>query len=110
MTHYILPRQTNTIIPQQINFMAKLEKYDGATVFFIAEKQRKSLNYSNTAGSLWFYSKDEATDFNDYIANTVDFKSFKYKAKLLGNTVGDGKRGILGNVTTTVPLKYLSRF
>ena len=35
-------------------------------------------NYSETAGSLWFYSKDEATDFNANIANTNDFKSFKY--------------------------------
>ena len=37
-----------------------------------------NLNYSETAGSLWFYSKDEATDFNANIANTNDFKSFKY--------------------------------
>ena len=45
-----------------------------------------SLNYSETTGNLWFYSKDEATDFNYNIANTNDFKSFTYKAKLLGNT------------------------
>ena len=29
---------------------------------------------------------DEATNFNANIANTVNFKSFKYKTKLLGNT------------------------
>ena len=46
-----------------------------------------SSNYSDTAGSLWFYSKDEETDFNNIIENSDEFKSFKYKAKLLGNTV-----------------------
>ena len=44
-------------------------------------------NYSGTAGSLWFYSKDEATNFNAHIANDGNFKSFGYKAKLLGDTV-----------------------
>ena len=34
-----------------------------------------SSNYSETKGSLWFYSKDEATDFNNNIANTNDLKS-----------------------------------
>ena len=41
-----------------------------------------SSNYSETAESLWFYSKDEATDFNANIAYTDDFKSLKYKTKL----------------------------
>ena len=45
-----------------------------------------SLNYSDT-GSLWFYSIDEATNFNNIITNTDTFKSFKYKDKLMGNTV-----------------------
>ena len=45
-----------------------------------------SSNYSETAGSVWFYFKDEATNFNANISNDNDFKSFKYKAKLLGNT------------------------
>ena len=44
-------------------------------------------NYSETAGSLWFYSKDKATDFNADIANNNNFKTFKYMAKLLENTV-----------------------
>ena len=39
-----------------------------------------SSNYPDTIGSLWFYSKDEATDFNADIVNTDNFKSFKYKA------------------------------
>ena len=37
-------------------------------------------------GSLWFYSKDEATDFNADNVNTDNFKFFKYKAKLLANS------------------------
>ena len=42
-----LSRQTNTNIPQQINFTGKLEEDDGATMFFIAEKQQKAiLNFS----------------------------------------------------------------
>ena len=48
-----------------------------------------SSNYSETTGRLWFYSKDEATDFNAGIENTDDFKSFKCNAKLLGNSCSD---------------------
>ena len=29
-------------------------------------------NYSEATGSLWFYSKDETTDFNNNITNTVN--------------------------------------
>ena len=50
-------------------------------------------NYCETTGSLWFcskdvwfYSKDEAINFNADITNTDNFKSFKYKTKLLGNS------------------------
>ena len=32
-----------SIIPQQINFTGKLEKDDGSTMFFIAEKQEKTI-------------------------------------------------------------------
>ena len=42
-----------------------------------------SWNYFETIGSFRFYLKDEATDFNADIANKNDFKSCKYKAKLL---------------------------
>ena len=66
--------------------------------------------YSETTGSLWFYSKDEVTNFNGDIENTDDFKSFKYKAKSIGNTVAEGANGILKNETIAVPLKYLSNF
>ena len=50
---------------------------------------------SETTGSLWFYSKDEATNFNAEIENTDDFKSFKYKAKSIENTVEEEANGIL---------------
>ena len=40
-------RRTNTNIPQQTNYIGKLEKDEGATIFFIAEKQQKAiLNFS----------------------------------------------------------------
>ena len=48
-----------------------------------------SSNYSKSTGSLWFYSKDEATDFNANTANTDDFK---YKAKLYYFIVSSIKR------------------
>ena len=42
-----LSRQINTSIPRKINFMRKLEEDDGTTMFFITEKQQKTiLNYS----------------------------------------------------------------
>ena len=42
-----LSRKNNTSIPQQINFTGKLEEDDGATMFFITEKQQKTiLNFS----------------------------------------------------------------
>ena len=73
-----------------------------------------SSNYSVTTGSLWFYSKDEATNFNANITKADPFKSFKYKAKLLGDTVAqpdpNAANGILEIVTIAVPLKYLSNF
>ena len=37
-----LSRQTNTSIPQQINFVGKLDDYDGVKMFFIAEKQQET--------------------------------------------------------------------
>ena len=68
-----------------------------------------SSNHSETTGSLWFYSND----FNADIVNYNNFKSFKYKAKLLGNTVAqadNADNGILKNKAVAVPLKYLSNF
>ena len=37
-----------------------------------------SSDNSETTGSLWLYSKDEATNFNASFANTNDLKSFTY--------------------------------
>ena len=54
-----------------------------------------SSNYSKTTGSLWFYSKDEATNFNAVIANNKNVKFFEYKAKLLENNEADGANRIL---------------
>ena len=45
-----------------------------------------SSNYSETTGSLWFYSKDKAANFNTNISSN-DCKSFGYNAKFLRNTV-----------------------
>ena len=65
-----------------------------------------SSNNSETTGSLWIYSKEEATDFNADIANINDFKSFMYEAKVLENTEVDGANGILKNATIPVILKF----
>ena len=52
-------------------------------------------NYSETRRSLWLCLKNGAINFNPDIANTNNFKSFTYKAKLLGNTEADNANGIL---------------
>ena len=68
-----------------------------------------SSNYSETTGSLWFYSKDETSNFNADIADTNNFKSFKYNAKLLGCIIvqeaPNQAYGILKNAIIAVPLK-----
>ena len=66
-------------------------------------------------GSLWFYSKDEATDFDaDILSNDNNFKYFKYKAKVLEYTVAqpalNQANGILKNSTIAVSLRDLSNF
>ena len=62
-------------------------------------------NYSDTRGSLKFYSKDEVTNFDIDIAYGNFFKSFKYKVKLLSKTIANGVNGILKNKTIAVQLK-----
>ena len=69
-----------------------------------------SSNYSEATGTLWFYSKDKAINSNADIANDDNFKSFKYKAKLVETTVGDGENGILRNAAIAGLLIYLSNF
>ena len=67
-------------------------------------------NYAKTTGSLWQYCKDiPALNANDEIiifeeGNTTD--SFKFKAKITGQTGDDGTK----DVEIMVPLKYLSNF
>ena len=39
-----LSRQTNTSIPDQINFTEKLENNDSVTMIFIAEMQQKTIS------------------------------------------------------------------
>ena len=64
-------------------------------------------NYAKTTGSLWQYCKDiPARDANNEITeftagNTTD--SFKFKAKITGQTGGDETK----DVEIMVPLKYL---
>ena len=71
-------------------------------------------NYSDTTKSLQFYSKDEAINFINNFENTNNFKYFKHKGKLLGNTVAqhapNNANGILKNATIALPLKCLSNF
>ena len=69
-----------------------------------------SSNYSEITGCLWFYLKNEGTSFNTDIANDNNFKSFKYKTKLLENTITDNANGILKNATSAMSLKYLRNF
>ena len=71
-------------------------------------------NYSETTESLWFYSKDEATNFKAGITNPNNFTSFECKDKFLGNAYAlpnpNPANGILKNSTIAVPLKYLNNF
>ena len=71
-------------------------------------------NFSQINESLWFYTKDEPTNFDAYIAKTNDFKSFKYKSKLLENTLAqiapNRANEILKNAAIAVLLKNLSLF
>ena len=69
-----------------------------------------SSNYSKMTGSLRFYSKDEAANFNADITNNDAFKYFKYEDKLLGNTIADGGNRILKNIKIAALLEYLSNF
>ena len=124
---YILVRGNITIIGYQVTkiafrncapFTKCTTKIDGAKIDDVEDLDvvmpmynliESSSNYSETTGSLWFYSKDEGINFNSDIANNNNnFKSFEYKAKLLGYIEANNANEILKNVTIAVPLKYLS--
>ena len=67
-------------------------------------------NYAKTTGSLWQYCKDiPARNANGDIAifaENITTDSFKFKAKITGQTGNDGTK----DVEIMVPLKYLSNF
>ena len=97
---YILLRGNVTIIGHQVTqvafkncapFTKCVTKITGTTiddaedldlVMLMYNLLEYSSNYSETTGSLWFYSKGEATHFNIDIVNDNHFKSFMYMAKL----------------------------
>ena len=83
---------------------------DGTTIYDAEDGS----NFSQKNGSLWFYTKDEPTNFDAYIAKTNDFKSFKYKSKLLEKTLAqiapNRANEILKNAAIAVLLKNLSLF
>ena len=67
-------------------------------------------NYANTTGSLRQYCKDIPArdlnnDFTEFTASSTT-DSFKFKAKITGQTGDDGTK----DVEIIVPLKYLSNF
>ena len=65
----------------------------------------------DTTDSLWFYSVDETTDFDNDNENNKNFIPFKYKNKFFGaSNCKNQTNGILRNATIAVPLKYLSNF
>ena len=43
-------------------------------------------NYFHSTGSLWFYSKKAARNFNADVGNIANFRSFMYKTKPVGET------------------------
>ena len=125
---YILVRSNITIIGHQATqvafknwapFTKRITKIDETTIddaedldliismYHLIEYDS---NYSKTTGRFWFYSEDEAANFNADIFNNNFFKTFEYKAKLLGNTEADRANGILKKATIAVPSKYLSNF
>ena len=64
-----------------------------------------SSDYSDTTCSLWFYSKDEATNFDADILNNNVFESFTYKDKLLDIPVVDGNNSILKKCNNSCTIK-----
>ena len=100
-------------------FIKCMKKFDGTTIddpedldlaMPVYNLIDYSSNYFEATGSLLFYSKYEAINFDANITNNNNFKSFKYKAKLLGNTKAQPNSNqtnrIFKNATIAVPLKY----
>ena len=115
-TEYNIP--TQLAFKNCAPFIKSITTIDGTTindaedldlVMPITNQKEYSSNYSEATGDFSFCSK-EANNFNADIANDNSFKSLKYKAELLGNTVPDGANGILEIATIAVPLKHLINF
>ena len=96
---YILGKENITIIWHNVtqvefkncaSFIKCITIIDGTTidnaenldlVMLLYNLFQCSLNYSDTTGSLWFDSIDEASNFDADTANDNAFKSFTFKAK-----------------------------
>ena len=63
-------------------------------------------NYSDTAGSLWNFKRNEIINNAD-VTNDDNAPSLKYKVNLIRNTGNNGRKN---GVKIAVPLKYLSNF
>ena len=110
-------------LPTQVSFrngapfIKCITKIDGTTIYDAEDFDlampmcnliEYSSNSSETTGSLWFYSKDEASNFNVDIANGNTLKFFNYRTRLLENTVANKANGILKNATIAVALKLFN--
>ena len=121
---YFLVRDNITIIGHAVTQIASKDAKSESTAIGGAENLdlvmsmysliEYNSNYSDTTGSLWFQSKEEATTFDADIGNNNTFKSFKYKAKLFKDKVDqptpNQANGILKNAAIDLPLKYVSNF
>ena len=104
--HFVFPPWLCKPKKAKVNRVKCVTKIDGTTIYDAEDLDlvmsmynllEYNLNYSDTTSSIL---KMEVTDFNDIADN--DFKSFKYKAKLIGNTEADRTNGILRNTTIAV--------
>ena len=68
-----------------------------------------SHNYSDTSRSLWQYKRDELINNAD-VTNDNNAPSFKYKAKLIGDTIADGANRKKEGVKIAVPIEYMTNF
>ena len=95
------------------SFVTCITRIDGTTIDDAQDSVLVMPMY-NFLCSLQFYFKDEANIFSNGIRNNLSFKSFKYKAKLLGSTdaqpTPNNQNGIPKNATNAMLLKYLNNF
>ena len=120
---YILVRGSTSIVGHQATqvafencalFTKRITKLDGKIIDDAKDSDLVMSMYnliehrspcSETRRSLWFYSKYEATNFNADIANDNNFKSFRYKAKVLENTEAEGGNGIFKKCNNCCAIK-----